>query len=267
MEASTAATLIRGKIPTYGPLHSTSSDYIVHGKNLRLSKRQLFDDIPLSEAQCEQGWKVLACFESQDLSGCLRPTAMMISTAWKSMSSTATAQGLDLTQFISTAYLDSLLNSSDGWPAGLSRAIVQSMQSNQDDEEGDVDKGVILDRLRCVRLVGVSQLEALCSDSSNNAERKCHKVNFLQTWQDALPEKWRDAVDLDVIKVAAYVHGYPTHADVRQGSYKIEDNGQSIVHVDAVPNANTAISESAAPDTKALLGKRKWHEKFKQPKK
>ena len=53
-----------------------------------------------------------------------------------------------------------------------------------------------IDRTKCVQWVGRVHLEVLCRGN------KRAPPNFLQLWQDHLPEKWREDAKLDLLQVA-----------------------------------------------------------------
>lgn len=267
MTASSAIPYLKSKLPKYGPLHSGSLDFTIKGSNTKITKRQLFDGIPLSETECEQGWKQLACFESSNPQGCFAPTALMIERAWAAILSAATAQGLDMTAFISSSYVESLLDPAEGMPAEFSKALLESMRAQGADQNfsGD-EQGIILDRTRCAETVGGSKLEAMCLDTDKTPTGKLSNSKFTQAWQDAMPENWRDAAQLDALKVWHEITDSGTCADQRQDIYKLEDDGQHVTFIGE--SSSTAASDAAAPaDPKKVLGKRKWHEKFKPSKK
>lgn len=56
--AASAASYIRAALPTY-----TSTGHT--GSTTKVSKQQLFANIPLSDGECEQAWTDLACFEPE----------------------------------------------------------------------------------------------------------------------------------------------------------------------------------------------------------
>lgn len=193
-----------------------------------INKAQLFADVPLSEAECDQAWKALTCFESSNPAGCFRPSGKAKIKAWTSILTQATATGIDLTASMQAQQIRSVVDTAEDWPVELSHSVLDSLCI-------DTEDGHRLDKDICLRQLGIWQLDALTQGGKSVA-----KSEFMASWSDCLPEKWRSEAILDVLK----------------GAYTTEDNGKSLKPAD-----ETAVAETQA---KVSLGaKRKWHEKFR----
>lgn len=101
----------------------------------RNAMNALFADIPVSKAQCEQGWVDLCAFvmrsnANANLPGvnCWRPSAMVIVDVWKGVVEGAVLQGINLEkQFLVNDLWKSVLddNGEEPFPRGLFGAVVR----------------------------------------------------------------------------------------------------------------------------------------------
>ncbi|WPH04479.1 Hypothetical protein R9X50_00737000 [Acrodontium crateriforme] len=193
-----------------------------------ITKAQLFADVPFSEVECNQAWKSLTSFESSNPPGCFRPSGKAKIKAWISILTQATATSVDLTASVHAEQMSSVVDTTEDWPVELSYAILDSLCI-------DTKDGRCLRKDQSLRQLGIWQLDALTQGG-----RSVAKAEFMSSWSDCLPEKWRSEATLDVL----------------QGAYTTEENGKSLRPVDETQVAQTQAKLS-------LGAKRKWHEKFR----
>ncbi|KAK4980152.1 hypothetical protein LTR42_000459 [Elasticomyces elasticus] len=213
---------LKAMLPTYSSTGSYQSKELA-------SKQTIFDNIPSSQAQCEQAWKDLACFELSDPQGCFLPSASVKVQVWRSMLDQAVASGVDLTGELSPKNLDVIIDPNEEWPIEIGQAVLDSILSG----EGRIDE------FKCVASVGVDILAARMGVVQPTAE-------FLAIWRDALPEKWRAQAKIEML---------------HRTEYRLGDSRKTIAYAGAE-------SKAAAADGDATTGaKRKWHDKFRASKK
>lgn len=217
------------------PVYASTGNY---GSARSVSKAELFSNIPLSQAECEDGWKELACFESIDPSGCFIPSAKVKAQVWEAAFTAATAEGANLQgPFIADDIPVFAIDLKQDWPLELLSGVFAGISSST------AGGNLAIDEDKCIRFVGLSQLEA------RSGGRATDLAAFLQAWKDNVPEAWRTKCEVSVVK----------------GSYNLSDGGKSITFIDA--QTTTEDSNGAAAEAKSALGaKRKWHEKFKSSK-
>ncbi|KAF2873739.1 sister chromatid cohesion protein Dcc1 [Massariosphaeria phaeospora] len=188
------------------------------------SKAETFSHIPLSEGQCEVGWKELVAFEFMGSS--YRPSPNTLSQVWKSVNSAALAEGYKLdSQFFTDDILKAL--DQEGYPGDLIIAMFRHLASDDQDTSGPWS---CLDQTKTAAFVGQTLLAAKRRDADYLT------ADFLDTWKDHLPEKWRRAAELKTIDGAFIL---PSSTTIR---------------------AKFGVADSSTP--KADSVSRKWHEKF-----
>jgi sister chromatid cohesion protein DCC1 len=222
---SSAVPFIKAILPTF--------DSGGHRRTEGLSKQQIFTHVPLSDAECQQAWQDLFCFELDDIA--FQPSNAARLKTWRSILETANASGIDLTQSLTPGQHYIIINNGEEWPMELIEAILEGLY--MDSLEG-------LDGTKVARFVGA----ALLRDHTANGRDIISVEHLLAAWADALPEKWRDMATLGGI----------------EGSYQREGNDIiRYVESDAAVGATAAASE----DAKTSLGaKRRWHEKLRASK-
>ncbi|TKA75969.1 hypothetical protein B0A55_00690 [Friedmanniomyces simplex] len=218
-----AAPYLKAALPTY------SSTGTYQSKDL-VSKQQVFDDIPLCQAECETAWRDLACFELSDPQGCFLPTASAKVQAWRSILDLAVASGVDMTGDIMPKPIDMIIEQNEDWPVELAQAVLASVSN---------DRGCI-DQSKCLVSVGLDLL-------AMEGARGMPVSDLLKSWRDSLPEKWR---------AAAKVEALP------RSHYTLDDSRKIIAYA----NAETGAAATAAASKSTLGAKRKWHEKFRESK-
>ncbi|KAL2819097.1 hypothetical protein BJX63DRAFT_27596 [Aspergillus granulosus] len=219
----------------------------------------LFADIPMSRAQCEQGWAEMCGFVLPPRAGaalasplsshCWRPSAAKKLEVWKRIVEGAVLQGIDLgKQFLVRDLWKSVLDD-DGngpFPIPLFEAVVRRIREFGDGAGGDL-KWASIDKDSCVRWVGETYLETTAPGASSAISES----ELLDAWRDQLPETWRDSVSLSILPETCYMH--PTPKTI---CFATEADRQK-----AKTNLPTDTSaETAAKKT------RNWHELFKNQK-
>lgn len=230
------AGYIAAALPSY-----TSTGYYLSKD--AISKEELFANIPLSDAECEKGWRELACFELGDEHHCVVPSASVKLKVWEALLATATARNIDLTQALDERSQSAVIDLESDWPEALIRAVLQSMSTNT-----LLSSEMQLDDKTCATNLG----RTLLKDRTDGSNGPLSVIAFKGAWTDLLPEKWRALAEVDLLG----------------GSYVLESGGQNITYVDNVSGDAALVNGSAPAETKSTLGaKRKWHEKFRASKK
>ncbi|KAL3456092.1 hypothetical protein BJX64DRAFT_49540 [Aspergillus heterothallicus] len=220
----------------------------------------LFADIPVSRAQCEQGWVEICGFVLVPRAGVAlgspvsssyywRPSAAQKLDVWKRIVEGSVLQGIDLgKQFLVRDLWRSVLDD-DGngpFPRPLLEAVVNRVKDSGDGAASDL-KWASIDKQCCVRWVGATYLEA----TAPTAGFAISESSMLDAWRDQLPETWRNEVSLSILPDTCYMQPEPktlcfaTEAD-REKAKK-----------------NLPTDTSAAAAAKKT---RNWHELFKTQK-
>ncbi|MCJ1394425.1 hypothetical protein MMC18_007303 [Xylographa bjoerkii] len=197
------------------------------------SKHALLKDAPFSNGEFDTAWTELCAFEIEHEAW--RPSALQQNQIWKSFMAATTMGGIDVKSTFQ--YVGMILAvEEDGWDEAMPRAILRRLSS---DHENTMEGWVLIDRGKCVSWVGQVLLEALCHGG------KAAPSNFLQIWQDQLPEGWREDAKLELL--------HASFTDLANGS--IIFKGQ--------PSVITKQGVQASAVSTTSKGKSKWHEKFK----
>ncbi|KAF2188360.1 hypothetical protein K469DRAFT_567272 [Zopfia rhizophila CBS 207.26] len=193
------------------------------------SKTRILSDVPLSNGECEVGWKELIAFEFAGSS--YRPSANTLAQVWKSINAAALAGGTKLdSQFLTEEILKAM--DEEGYPSELITAIFRRLAADEQDTNGPWS---CLDRTKTVHFVGITLLEA------REGEANYLTAEFLNAWKDCVPESWRTDAELSTIK----------DAYVLPSTMTIAVKGVS---------ASSAKTEDSTP--KVGSSSRKWHERF-----
>ncbi|KAH6614215.1 sister chromatid cohesion protein-like protein Dcc1 [Boeremia exigua] len=226
---ASAVALLYDALPVYD-IVAGEADAMGNGK----SKGHIFDNLPLSDAQCQQAWNELMAFEHDEHT--YRPSVNALSQVWRSINAAALAEGVKLdsqflTEDIATAVAD------DGHPADFTKAVLRHLA---DDGQAADGPWSCLDRARTVAFVGKTLLEAKQGSSDFLV------TDFTDTWEDRLPEAWRKDAKLSAI---AESYELPSGSTIRVKS----------------KDAAVASTEDAPAASKPSA--RKWHEKFAKTRK
>jgi sister chromatid cohesion protein DCC1 len=95
----------------------------------RETRERLWGDIPVSTAQCEQGWMELCAFvDSGEEIGCWRPSARSKLRVWKRVVEGAVLQGIDLEkQFLVGDLWKAVLDEDDEVEVPFPRALLEAV--------------------------------------------------------------------------------------------------------------------------------------------
>ncbi|KZM23967.1 uncharacterized protein EKO05_0009267 [Ascochyta rabiei] len=226
---ASAVALLHDVLPVYDVV-AGHVDATGNGK----SRATIFENLPLSDAQCHAGWDELMAFElDQDT---YRPSVNALSHVWRSINAASLAEGLKLdSQFLTEEVAAAV--SEDGHPLSFVKAVLRHLSNDEQDADGPWS---CLDRARTVAFVGKTLLHA-----------KQGSIDFLITeftdnWEDSLPEAWRKDAKLSAIEGS---YEFPSDTTVRAKSKDVA--------VANVQDAPVATKPSA----------RKWHEKFAKTRK
>lgn len=227
-----------------------------------VSKREFFDQIPAPDGQIEHAWRELFAFQLEGRA--YVPDQEMIYRAWKQVMHKFNIDGGLRTVVSAENFLDadSVLEDdlNDGervlldlvrnsiWWSALLRGPTGTAMGQDDSAE--------LDRLTTTAWVGKLVLQHMAKgDNSVDAEQ------FITSWRNLLPEKWDGGVAIDTLDKESYE--LETNVDgVSMIKWTGRESGRA---TDAIAKDMGGL-ESVAKDSKSgtgPVGKKKWHEKFK----
>lgn len=226
---ASAVALLHEALPVYD-IVAGDVDATRNGKSMVA----IFEDLPLSDAQCQTGWNELLAFEHED--NTYRPSVNALSYVWRSINAAALAEGVKLdSQFLTEDVATAV--SEDGHPASFVKAVLHHLSNNEPDANGPWS---CLDRARTVAFVGKTLLGAKQGTSDYLI------AEFTDSWEDTLPEAWRKDAKLSALEGS---YEFPSDSTIRAKSKDIA--------VASVQDALVATKPSA----------RKWHEKFAKTRK
>ncbi|KAJ5945589.1 hypothetical protein N7454_002428 [Penicillium verhagenii] len=218
---------------------------------VRRLRNEICADIPVSAAQCEQGWTELCAFvDGKHELACWRPSARMLLNVWKRLMEGAVLQEIDLEkQFLVGELWKSVLDDDDmsePFPRACLEAVVRKLCTEEERPAlADEIKWASFDKVDCTRWVGETYLAAMAPTESSAISRS----NFLRAWKDSLPESWGSDAKLSKLQEGAYRSPDPTTIFFAEPSQRQQG-----------PKAAAAGS---APAAKAKTT-RNWHELLKK---
>lgn len=226
---ASAVDLLHEALPIYD-IVAGDVDATGNGK----SKDAIFDNLPLSDAQCQAGWNELMAFELDE--DTYRPSVNALSQVWRSINAAALAEGVRLdSQFLTEDMATAVAE--DGHPSSFAKAVLRHLSNDEQDAAGPWS---CLDRARTVAFVGKTLLEAKQGSSDFLI------ADFTDTWEDRLPEAWRKDAKLSAIEGS---YEFPSDTTIR-----VKSKDAAVANVQ---DTNAATKPSA----------RKWHEKFAKTRK
>ena len=103
LDPSSALPYLGDLLPCFHGVHDTGGDLstmtAARSGIEKLSKRALFNKIPLSEEECERAWLEICAYEDQSVAW--RPSSIALLDMWRAVQSAATSEGLNLSsQFL-----------------------------------------------------------------------------------------------------------------------------------------------------------------------
>ncbi|GME33672.1 sister chromatid cohesion protein dcc1 [Neofusicoccum parvum] len=149
----------------------TTADF--SGEMVQKSKEEFFADIPFSDQECEQAWVDICAFEFGGRPAL--PTTAALWMYWRTMFTTAVAEGIDLSAQFKIADLAKTLKDEEDLLPELVQAILHRLLP---DDQMVGDDWAAVDRAKTARPT----------------------AEFLDLWRDALPEAWRDDAQLAAIQ-------------------------------------------------------------------
>ncbi|KAF2834420.1 hypothetical protein M501DRAFT_1061717 [Patellaria atrata CBS 101060] len=225
-------------LPIYYSPNETHGNPISARKNNYSSrtKHQIFDDIPLSEAECQGSWIDIAAFEREG--SCFRPSPQSILDIWQAFLTEATAERVDLSSDFKVARFYECV---EEHPHELSAAVFQRIVR---DDRTSSDISMSIDRSKLIPWIGKLILEVAAPRGKPMITNE-----LLSKWRDAVPEIWQSHVTVSLIEDLCV---FPTPGRIELKSTpdtKISAGGSSMGNVSDGRQGVTA---------------RKWHERFKQ---
>ncbi|USP76116.1 hypothetical protein yc1106_03390 [Curvularia clavata] len=230
LHASTASaiSLLRETLPVYH-IVAGDVDATANGR----TKAHVFNDMPLSDGECQVAWTQLMAFETDQ--GSYQPSPSALSQVWRSIMAAALAEAIPLDkQFMINDVATAVAE--EGHPASLTQAILAYLATDDTDSSGPWS---CLDRAKTVAFAGKTLLEARRGEDFLIAD-------FTDTWEDRLPEVWRKDAQLTAIEG---LYEFPSDTTIRAKS----------------KTASATVADSGTPALKPSA--RKWHEKFAKTRK
>jgi sister chromatid cohesion protein DCC1 len=218
---ASAVALLREALPVYDII-AGDVDATGNGR----SKAAIFEDIPLSDTQCQSGWNEVLAFEHDD--GSFQPSVNALAQVWRSINAATLAEGVKLdSQFLTDDITRAVAE--EGHPLGLVEAILRHLAEDGKEPDGPWS---CLGRTKTLVFTGRIILESRQGSDFLIAD-------FIDTWADKLPEAWGRDAQLSVIEG---IYKLPTATTIR---------------------AKTgSVSTGMAPVVAEKSSARKWHEKF-----
>jgi len=172
-----------------------------------ISRAQLLDSTPVSDAEFAAAWDALLAFEANDGAAC-RPSAATIVKTISEINTSATAESFSLSSpsgFTVSAILGMLDDVEI--PAGLVMAVIRGMCDRV--TESMDDNAWRLNTDKCCMFVGETLLQD-CMDKINSQGTGARRLNtatpttrsaFMAKWKATVPEECASKCRLDTIKV------------------------------------------------------------------
>ncbi|KNG88628.1 sister chromatid cohesion protein Dcc1 [Aspergillus nomiae NRRL 13137] len=230
-----AVPVLERILPVYDEVEGAEQEVEQRGDVIR----RVFDDVPVSRAQCEAGWTELCAFvlgrgdSGDDVAGwCRRPSR---GPSWMQF----------LVQDLWRSVLDEGME--EPFPRTLFESIVRRVCEAGDGQLFEDLKWTSIDKARCTQWVGETYLEAMAPTTASGIGRS----EFLNAWKDLLPESWRNDVTFSKLTENSYKHPDPTTI-----CFVYRTDRQKI-------KKNVSTDASAATAAKKT---RNWHELFKNQK-
>ncbi|KAI9826100.1 MAG: hypothetical protein M1832_000549 [Thelocarpon impressellum] len=238
---SAALPYLRQQLPLYKALQDEDGDFEMMSspvvrKEQRPSRVEAFENIPVSDEECEQAWIGMCAFE--DHSGAFRPSPASLVDLWRAIFSAATAGGLPLdSPFLGPDLWKLLSGDGHAYPQPLFDAVLLRLRPTADASD---DEWTRIDRAQTVPWIG-----SLILESHQQSRQDLGLSAFLRDWADTLPEAWRGgATSLDLLAGKCW---QPSPSTVRFGQKE----------------AGMAAPDSGKGAGQAAKGKKKWHDKFR----
>ncbi|CAG7957245.1 unnamed protein product [Penicillium salamii] len=230
-----------------GDIHMDESGPL-GAKEMREVREQMCRDIPVSTAQCEQGWVDLCAFVDggEEVAG-WRPSARARLHVWKCLVEGAVLQGIDLEKqlLVGDLWKSVFDDEQDApFPRALLDAVVRRICVRDERPAlADEMKWASFDRTECTRWVGETWLAA----NAHSASSAVGRSEFMRAWRDCLPESWREDVALSKLTDGCYKSADPTTI------YYLAESQRE----DSPKAAATGAAAAKAKNT------RNWHELLK----
>ncbi|CAI7672985.1 unnamed protein product [Penicillium crustosum] len=217
---------------------------------MRTARENMCRDIPVSTAQCEQGWMELCAFvDGAEEVACWRPSPRSRLAVWKRLVEGAVLQGIDLEkQFLVGDLWKSVLDDDEDMEPPFPRALLEAVVrriciSDERPPLSDDIKWASFDKVECTQWVGETYLAATAPTTSSAIGRS----ELLRAWKDCLPETWRGEVALSKLPNGCYNSPDPT----------------TICFVEPSQRQPTNKTASAPATAAKAKNTRNWHELLK----
>ena len=195
--SSSVEAYVRRTLPIYGAKHGISEG---------ASGSVFMDDAPFSKCEVQEACRKECAFECHDM--IWRPDASMLLSLWRSITSAATLNGVDIVKPAVKASLVQVIKEDD-FPTALIDAVLARLAFQDVNlEEGckslqaccptilTTAADFLFDQVLCVNWIGGVFLEC-CSQSRIGV----NAANFIAEWRELLPESWIGLAKLETLDV------------------------------------------------------------------
>ena len=125
------------------PVYDTSEDTVGATSNAQ-NKLQIFSNIPLSDDECEAGWRELVAFELAGSS--YRPTPKTLLQIWRSINAAALAEGINLGSQFLTDDLHKAIED-EGYPPILLTSLLSGLVAEDGNSSGACELPLLMVQL------------------------------------------------------------------------------------------------------------------------
>lgn len=251
--------LLKGLVPVWQWNDMTMLD-IHKSVGGAVSKREFFDQIPAPENRIEHAWRELFAFQLRDRG--YVPAQETLYQAWKQVMHKFNMDGgirpgLGPENFLE-ATLEDDLNDGERELLNLVRSAIWCSPTLRKPADIATEQNEIgeLDRAITTAWVGRLVLQHMSQD-----DRAVNAEQFITKWRNLLPEKWSNDLGFDLLNQSSY-HLETNIDGVKSIRWVGEDCDREMNGVAKEKDGLGSLVRDTKPAAGAV-GKRKWHEKFK----
>ena len=125
------------------PVYDTGEDTVDAAGNAQ-NKLHIFSNIPLSDDECEAGWRELVAFELAGSS--YRPSAKTLLQIWRSINAAALAEGINLGSQFLTDDLHKAIED-EGYPLSLLTSLLSGLVAEDGNSSGACELPLLMVQL------------------------------------------------------------------------------------------------------------------------
>jgi len=209
-----------------------------HGSigNTKVTKEEVYSNLPYSEEECEEGWIDTIAFTHG--SHAYKPSARVLVNLWRTFSESLIIEGTSTANKLQRDDLDSIIEGSD-YPQSLWEAVFDHLCVTHTKHEIQFGQTKTVQWLSEVALI------------TTRGDEK--KTTPLECLKGLLPEQWRAAA---------------TQETIANARIRLQNQGLLSTEYSKTPAENTTPSNPTITAAKRPTGSRvNWHERLKRTKK